>query len=79
MLIEREARESDMRELQSELLHVSRLNAMGQMTAAIAHELNQPLAAIANYIGAAQLTLSSTARPQQIARAQRWRMPCPKF
>ncbi|MBK5263919.1 MAG: GAF domain-containing protein, partial [Alphaproteobacteria bacterium] len=70
LLAERERREKDLRELQSELLHVSRLNAMGQMTAAIAHELNQPLAAIANYVGAAKLTLASTARSQEMARAQ---------
>jgi two-component system sensor kinase FixL len=30
---------------------------MGQMSAAIAHELNQPLAAIVNYVGAARRTL----------------------
>lgn len=35
--------------LQSELIHVSRLSAMGAMAATLAHELNQPLAAIANY------------------------------
>ena len=63
LLAEREKREKDMRELQSELLHVSRVNAMGQMTAAIAHELNQPLAAIANYIGAAKITLESADQP----------------
>ncbi len=45
-------------DLQSELLHVSRLSAMGQMTAAIAHELNQPLSAILNYINAARRTIS---------------------
>ena len=41
-----------LQELQSELLHVSRLSSMGQMSAALAHELNQPLTAIRNYIGA---------------------------
>lgn len=41
-------------ELQSDLLHVSRLSAMGQMTAALAHELNQPLTAIMNYVTAAK-------------------------
>jgi signal transduction histidine kinase len=43
-------RESEMRllVLQSELLHVSRLNEMGQMAATLAHELNQPLTAIAS-------------------------------
>jgi C4-dicarboxylate-specific signal transduction histidine kinase len=44
--------ESDvrLRELQSELLHVARLGSMGEMSGALAHELNQPLAAIANYL-----------------------------
>jgi PAS domain S-box-containing protein len=34
---------------QAELAHVCRVSAMGEMAAAIAHELNQPLAAIVNY------------------------------
>lgn len=37
------------RELQSELAHVSRLSTMGEMATGLAHELNQPLAAISNY------------------------------
>jgi two-component system sensor kinase FixL len=45
--------------LQNELAHVGRLTAMGQMSAAIAHELNQPLAAIANYVKAAQRLLEA--------------------
>ncbi len=39
-----------MDQLQAELLHVSRLNDMGQMASAFAHELNQPLSAIGNYV-----------------------------
>jgi two-component system sensor kinase FixL len=39
-----------MRELQSELLHVSRVSAMGTMASTLAHEINQPLTAIANYL-----------------------------
>ena len=35
--------------VQAQLIHVSRLSAMGTMAAVLAHELNQPLAAIANY------------------------------
>jgi two-component system sensor kinase FixL len=35
--------------LQSELLHVSRVSAMGTMASTLAHELNQPITAIANY------------------------------
>jgi two-component system sensor kinase FixL len=50
-------------ELQGELLHVSRLSAMGQMTAALAHELNQPLTAIMNYITAAKRTIGSVDNP----------------
>jgi two-component system sensor kinase FixL len=55
-------------DLQGELLHVSRLSAMGQMTAALAHELNQPLSAILNYINAARRTLSNVSDPQ-VSRA----------
>ncbi|HTT97037.1 MAG TPA: PAS domain S-box protein, partial [Rhizomicrobium sp.] len=46
-------------ELQFELFHTTRLTAMGQMTAAIAHEVNQPLTAIANYVSAARRTISA--------------------
>jgi two-component system sensor kinase FixL len=38
--------------LRDELVHASRVNAMGMMAATLAHELNQPLAAISNYAGA---------------------------
>jgi two-component system, LuxR family, sensor kinase FixL len=41
--------EERLRELQSELIHVTRLSAMGEMASALAHELNQPLTAIINY------------------------------
>lgn len=36
--------------LQSELAHTSRMGIMGEMAAGFAHELNQPLAAIKNYV-----------------------------
>ncbi|MDB5739396.1 MAG: sensor signal transduction histidine kinase, partial [Alphaproteobacteria bacterium] len=45
--------------LQSELAHVARLSAMGQMSAAIAHELNQPLTAVTNYVKAAHRMLGA--------------------
>ena len=46
--------------LQSELIHVARVNAMGTMATTLAHELNQPLSAIANYTaGARRLTASA--------------------
>lgn len=43
--------------LAEELLHVSRRTAMGDMAATIAHEINQPLAAIALYLDAAARVL----------------------
>jgi two-component system sensor kinase FixL len=49
-LTERERDELRMKELQSELVHVSRLSAMGTMASTLAHELNQPLTAVANYL-----------------------------
>lgn len=49
-LTERQQTEARLHELQSELVHVSRLTAMGEMASALAHELNQPLSAIANYM-----------------------------
>ncbi len=49
-LTDREETETRLRELQAELVHVSRLTAMGEMASALAHELNQPLSAIANYL-----------------------------
>lgn len=45
----RQRAEGRLRELQSELIHVTRLSAMGEMASALAHELNQPLTAIMNY------------------------------
>jgi two-component system sensor kinase FixL len=56
-LTERQATEGRLQELQAELLHVSRLRSMGQMAAALAHELNQPLTATAMYLRGAQLLL----------------------
>lgn len=49
-LTQRQERERLLHEVQSELLHVSRLSTMGQMASALAHELNQPLSAMTNYL-----------------------------
>ena len=59
--------EARQRELQSELLHVSRLTEMGHMAAALAHEINQPLASVANYLGGCRLLLAEPhPEPQQL-------------
>src|SRR5215475_4407405 len=62
-LTERQLAENRMQELQSELLHVSRLSDVGQMASALAHELNQPLAAIVNYVQATRRMLQASATP----------------
>ncbi|OQW47525.1 MAG: PAS domain-containing sensor histidine kinase [Proteobacteria bacterium SG_bin6] len=51
-LTERQRAELRLKELQSELIHVSRVSAMGTMASTLAHELNQPLTAVANYLEA---------------------------
>jgi two-component system sensor kinase FixL len=49
-LTESQETEARLQELQAEIVHISRLTAMGEMASALAHELNQPLSAIANYM-----------------------------
>jgi len=53
-------------ELQSELLHTARLSTMGQMAAAITHELNQPLGAVNNYLSGLTRLLSATDTPANV-------------
>lgn len=57
-LTERQAAETRLQELQSELVHISRLSAMGEMASSLAHELNQPLSAISNYLKGGHRLLS---------------------
>src|SRR6516164_9056386 len=60
-ITQRQQSEARLQELQSELVHVSRLTAMGQMASALAHELNQPLLAIVGYMKGSRRLLESTA------------------
>jgi two-component system sensor kinase FixL len=53
-LTERQQTEHRVHDLQGELAHVSRVTAMGTLATSIAHELNQPLTAIANYVETAR-------------------------
>ena len=45
---ERKRAEEALREAQAELTHITRVTTLGEMTASIAHEINQPLAAVVN-------------------------------
>lgn len=53
-----EEAERRLSEAQAELIHISRVSAVGTMATALAHELNQPLAAIANYVQTSAALLS---------------------
>jgi two-component system sensor kinase FixL len=56
-ITERQQTETRLQELQTELVHVSRLTALGEMASSLAHELNQPLSAIANYLKGTKMLL----------------------
>ena len=56
----RQAEAQAARQLQERLTHVARMATMGEMAAGIAHELNQPLSAIATYARACDRFLSAT-------------------
>ena len=64
-LTEHQQTQTRLQELQSELVHVSRLSAMGEMASALAHELNQPLAAISNYMNGSRRLLAATSDPNR--------------
>ncbi len=51
-------------ELQAELFHMSRYTAMGEMASTLAHELNQPLTAIASYLNGCRWLLENSRDPQ---------------
>ncbi|MGC8476150.1 MAG: two-component system sensor histidine kinase NtrB [Acetobacteraceae bacterium] len=66
-----QATRARMQELQQRLAQATRLSAMGQMAAALAHELNQPLTAISNYLAALERLGGDPARAgEALARAR---------
>jgi two-component system sensor kinase FixL len=54
------------RALQAEIIHMSRRSAMGAMAATLGHELNQPLAAISNYVAGTRRALARPALDTQM-------------
>lgn len=64
---ERMEAEARARRHQRELEHLARLGVMGEMASATAHELNQPFAAVSNYIGGLLARLrTGTMEPQDL-------------
>ncbi len=59
-LTERRRTELRIHNLQAELAHVGRVSEMGTLATSLAHELNQPLTAIANYVEASRDLLEDT-------------------
>lgn len=62
-LTERQETQKRLQDLQGELIFMSRFTALGEMASTFAHELNQPLAAAANYMNAAR-RLVAGGRPE---------------
>jgi two-component system sensor kinase FixL len=62
-LTEQQRTQASLERMQAELTHVSRLSAMGEMASALAHELNQPLAAISNYMKGSRRLLAASPDP----------------
>lgn len=69
-LTERQQAELRLQDLQSELAHVGRVNEIGTLASALAHELNQPLAALASYCEAARDLLAETPKPDMLRTIQ---------
>jgi len=65
---EREQAELKSQRLSAQLTHAERVSTMGHLTAGLAHELNQPLAAITNYTEACEVLLGSGANSSQLGR-----------
>ena len=63
--------EEQLRQQQETLAHVGRLSVMGEMAAAITHEIGQPLHAIATFAVASQKALQAE-RPDSLAKALEW-------
>lgn len=66
-LTDRQQVELRMQDLQSELAHVGRVSEMGTLASSLAHELNQPLTAVANYCEAARDLLDQKSDAETLA------------
>lgn len=64
-ITDRRRAEDEVRQMQDRIAHFGRISTMGEMAAGIAHEVNQPLTAIATYAQACQRLLASGEYSQQ--------------
>ena len=62
-IADRQRAENDVRQMRERLTHFGRIATMGEMAAGIAHEINQPLTAIATYAQACQRLLTNPTPP----------------
>jgi PAS domain S-box-containing protein len=67
-ITERKRAESELQRQRGELAHLTRVSTMGELSASLAHELNQPLTAILSNAQAAQRFL--TANPSDLTEVQ---------
>ena len=66
-ITERKRAEEQARQHQAELAHVLRVGTIGEMAAGFAHEINQPLGAVANYAQGAVLRMrNGTVQPAEL-------------
>ncbi len=66
-ILERQRTEQDLRATQDELVHAGKMAALGQMSAALAHEINQPLAAIQTFVASSRIFTERGERAQVAA------------
>lgn len=69
-ITQRQKAELTLQDLQSELAHVGRLSEMGTLASSLAHEINQPLTALANYGEGAADLLEGELNAERVALAR---------
>jgi two-component system, LuxR family, sensor kinase FixL len=65
-LTERQETAQQLHGLQTELARLSRLTAMGEMASTLAHEINQPLSAVSNYLQGCNRLLETIDHPNAV-------------
>src|SRR3989442_9521416 len=85
-ITERQRTEEALRQAQAELAHVARLTTLGELTASIAHEINQPLGAMVNsanacvrWLAAQNLERARQSAVRIVADGQRTADPIPRI